>query len=43
MAPAVKETFARIAAERLGAAGHGLDWLAEAERSGRYKIDVFGG
>lgn len=43
MAPAVKETVARIAAEQLGDPGRGQEFLAAAEREGRYKIDVFGG
>ena len=43
MAPAVRETLARIYAEATGSKqAAGMAWIAEIEQAGRYVADVFG-
>jgi len=43
MAPAVRETLARIYAEATGSEqAAGMAWIAEIEQAGRYVADVFG-
>ncbi len=43
MAPAVRETLAKIYAEATGSEqAAGMDWVSEMEQAGRYVADVFG-